>query len=397
MRDLYRCKAAVSTVVAAILVMAVVTTFITALNAYYIPSLATDHEIKHMQDVRGSFVELAARSSSGTDGARIQVPLGDGGVPFISSLSTSGTITTKPDHGWINISLFNSYVVKDTFEFTNNSSYRMDNITGLSRISLTMEKPLVDDNFSIVTSMNDSINVVYSPNGYLKVTTYKNASEVIFNSYVETPQSWPVNTIFSLDILDPVYGFSGLLDEYQSPFNVTINGSSSGSFYIDYDKLNYSDNEFVYNCNYTSMNVSTGYVKYSSSNNFWMDQNYIMENGAVILEQASRSSMRSEPYVVLDESRGLLNIYVFDLVGVDNSISGNGEAVLNVWTDNDRSYSYPFVENISIAVKSLSPEAWESYFLEFSGNVSVENETVHAIFYNRSVKVSSRDVMVYVP
>ncbi|MCD4702843.1 MAG: hypothetical protein K8R64_00830 [Methanosarcinaceae archaeon] len=391
---------AVSAVVAMMLILTILTTFITAINAYYIPSLAAEHEIKHMQDVQTSFVEIAAEagSESSGPGSKIRIPLGDGGLPLMGTLSTSGSLTVAPDKGWINISLYNASEKKRMFSFEINSSYLIQNVTSVSSVVLAMTKPYQYDTFVLECGGNSSASLTYDPNGYLKLGSYENNSSV-FSSYIDTPIPWsPVPQItFSVDMLVPSYRFDRILGNVQAPFNLTLYGNRSGVFYLDYEKINYTDSEKGRLIDQYSMNVSTGYFRYSSSNNFWMDQDLIFENGAIILEQGSRSSVRSQPFITVDESRNLLTLCAFDIEGDRESVSGNGESTVNICTGERKEYLYSHVENTSVSIYSEYPEAWDNYLSSIADLTVRDNNTISAYFYNRTVDMSTTSVVIVIP
>lgn len=128
---------AVSTVVAAMLLLVVITTFMSVINAYYIPSLSAKHEIDHMREVQESFqkieetvslysyIESKNPSTGRTPEAKVTIPLGDGGLPLISTLSSSGSVATKPDASSINVSFYyrNSPNGTPYLNFTESSGY----------------------------------------------------------------------------------------------------------------------------------------------------------------------------------------------------------------------------------------------------------------------------------
>ncbi|MEA1984588.1 MAG: hypothetical protein U9N13_02940 [Euryarchaeota archaeon] len=390
---------AVSTVIAMMLILTILTTFITAINAYYVPALATEHEIKHMQDVRTSFVEIAAEAGSEPSGpgSKIRIPLGDGGLPLMGTLSTSGSLTVAPDNGWINVSLHNASERKRMFSFDINSSYLLQNITSVSSAVLAMTKPYQYDTFVLECGGNSSINLTYDPNGDLKLGSYENNSSV-FNSCIDKPpwSSTPQIT-FSVDLLDPSYRFDRILGNVQAPFNLTLRGNRSGVFYLDYEKINYTDSEKGHLIDQYCMNVSTGYFRYRSSNNFWMDQDLIFENGAIILEQGSRSSVRSQPFITVDEGRNLLTLCACDIEGNRESVSGNGESTVNICTGERKEYIYPHVENTSVSIYSEYPEAWDNYLSSIADLTVRDNNTISAFFYNRTVDMSTTSVVITIP
>lgn len=112
MLSITREERAISTIVAAMLLLVVITTFMAAINAYYIPSLGARSEIEHMQQVRQSFNELDSRISlysylayqaSLDDNIlpppdmKIPISLGSKGIQYFSITPSSGALVANPN------------------------------------------------------------------------------------------------------------------------------------------------------------------------------------------------------------------------------------------------------------------------------------------------------------
>ncbi len=365
---------AVSTVVSAILILAVITTFITAINAYYIPSLAAEHEIKHMQEVHTSFTELAAKTGSDCSNAKVFIPLGDGGLPLMSSLSSSGTLTIEPGYGWVNVSLINISGVEKVL--TGHTT--VTNITTVSDLIFTM-KYMEAGNYTVKIN-NDNNNktsiCIRSSDNKVVVETTDNGS---LTSY-SVLKDWVMGNYLSMDVLNPAYGFSNMLDNTPQPFSLTF----EGPYYIKYG------------CTDDHMNMSTGYFKYRASNNFWIDQELVYENGAVILRQGPDSIIRSLPFMTNDDTE--LNLCIFDIIGgKKKSVSGNGASTVNIKVENRSEYRYGNVLNTTVTITSKSPQAWETHLLGMTNIVSRNNNTVIAWINNKEVIITTSNIKIDIP
>jgi FlaG/FlaF family flagellin (archaellin) len=216
----------VSSVVATILMLGIIVTVISVLNAYYFPSIAAESEIEHMQNVQERFFMIAAKIRSG-ETATVEIPLGSGTVPVVSSLSSSG---------------------------------------------------------AVIVSNAGSMNI-----------TLTNAT-----------------------------------------FNESYNGSGS--------------------------------LKFSSSNNYWLNQEYIFEDGAVILKQHNKTLMRLTPFEMNSEIR--INLFTIEK---NDSIAGNGvQGVKIIINERDDLY-FQGIENITALVDSENPGAWQTYFIENGWSLDTPN------------------------
>lgn len=373
---------AVSSVVTAILLLSVITTFIAAINSYYIPSLVADHEIHHMQDVRNSFMEIAASASPGSSKERVLIPLGDGGMPFISSLSSSGTLTVSPDKGKIEVSMTNAHSLEGTVKYVSKSSGSpINDIVSLSHLILEVKN---QGTSTVTTDDGDWISVSASKSGssvQATITTSKGVSIVL-------PAS---SSGYSLDLLDPVYGFDDIINDKTSEFDLSFS-LIDGNDYFDVGYFATSTTTTT-----PSAISSEGQLCYKSSNNQWIEQDYIFENGAVILNQGSNSTIKSQPFFNIDEKD--IELCLFDITSTDTSIGGNGIAVVNVFGTEGNEYKYRDVGATTITITSNYTEAWEDYFKR-KGADSLNkdpNKWVSATFSSRNVSITTSDVDIVLP
>ncbi len=380
-------RRAVTAVVTVLLIMVVLTTFVTAIRAYYIPSLAAENEIGHMKDVHRSFSELSAKVGSDTSTARVYIPLGDGGLPLYSSLSSSGTITLDPNGSYMNISLYgvNESVIDI---YGNTTLYNITNLTGLRM--WTDELEAGEYRVSINNSTLNMTSVQVNSNGSLITETFVN--NVSLGAMVlksgSAGDSLLLGNAFGMDLLNPNQTDLNILigSINQSSFNLTFNGSMA--YTLKYEPLS------------GSLNLSTGYFAYRSSNNYWMDQEMIFENGALILKQGRDAEMRVRPLISLEENNTVLDISLYNITGAEDSLSGNGDVTVNLKVKDGPQYFYHNVSNSTIKIDSRTPDAWYRFFTGLTGDPNstrIENGSVYSTFYNTTLQISSKEVEIGIP
>ncbi len=363
-------KDAVSSVVSAILLLAVLTTFLAAINSYYIPSLVADHEIHHMQDVRNSFMEIAASASPGSSKERVLIPLGDGGMPFLSSLSSSGTLTVSPDEGKIEVTMTGAHPVEHQ-ELEFNATSTIPDVQSLSHLLLKIEDSAQSGTY---TAKIDSDTI----------TVFVDSAEVQVDG--ETVLSNPPKS-FCLDLLNPTYGFNEVVAKQSSQFDLYLSGMTDANYFdVGYTiLLDDIDVDPIY---------TQGQICYKSGNNQWIDQDYIFEGGAVILNQGSNSTIRSQPFFNINEKD--IELCLFNITSIDSSIGGNGATVVNVFGTEGKEYEYRDVGTTIITVNSTCPEAWYEYFSKY-GNPVRNNGNITATFTSRNVSITTSDVDIVLP
>jgi len=110
-----------------------------------------------------------------------------------------------------------------------------------------------------------------------------------------------------------------------------------------------------------------GTVSYSSHNNYYVDQDFSYENGALIVSQRNRSIMKLFPSVYFRQIGGnnySVNINSIVLAGDSFAFSGNGIQDVRM---NSNSSVWLFENNetltdVTISVNSSYPSSWASYF-----------------------------------
>ena len=111
-----------------------------------------------------------------------------------------------------------------------------------------------------------------------------------------------------------------------------------------------------------------GTVSYMSSNNYFVDQKYMYENGALILSQEEYSLMRLSPQINLrkiDNGGNIsLDINSININGPKRSISSNSVEELNLRTNKKDSLDWKeeVFTRVEITVESSHPLAWEKFF-----------------------------------
>jgi hypothetical protein len=388
-RQIRENREAVSTVVASILILAVVTTFITAINAFYIPTLAANNEINHMQAVRNSFMEMASIAASGNSAKKVQVPLGSEGLPFVSTPPSSGSLSVDTKGGWISVNFENVAEPEKRFD----GGYIVNDLISVSSLHMVKNEtsPLVA--YEVVLDADNYISAEFETPSTLLVETVRKGNPVFYH-HVAIP--YTEGGYFSLDLMNPVFGFAEALEYAQAPYSLTL---VDGSFYIEYKKLppyDYYEQLYTYD---ESMNMTTGSFRYRSSNNFWINQEFIFENGAVILNQATstESLVRSKPFITLEEEGKVLNLQLFRIVGIEDSMSGNGVSTVNVKVETKEERTYPFVGKTTLIISSDYPDAWFRYLSTIGEAKMLGDGTVEASFSDMSVKLSRSDVTIMVP
>ncbi|MHC1588516.1 MAG: DUF7289 family protein [Methermicoccaceae archaeon] len=186
---------AVSTVVGAMLMLAVLMTMLSVLYSYYVPEWKAGLEYEHLSDVQMQFLELKSTLDSHLSmesGITTTSPiaLGGGGLTFLSPMRSGGGVMIKPENGSVVI-VANSTVYSTT---TGTITYRSSNSFWLDQ-SFTYDNSAVLMTQGSTTIMRAEPMVLYrKSDGWLimhaiNITTPSHANE-----------SMAGNSIASIDV-----------------------------------------------------------------------------------------------------------------------------------------------------------------------------------------------------
>lgn len=110
-----------------------------------------------------------------------------------------------------------------------------------------------------------------------------------------------------------------------------------------------------------SVTFKAGSIKYSSRNAYYMNQNYIYENGALILSQGSQSVMSVQPSlsVILNKD---LSFTIFSISELGDKTSAAGYGTYPIQTKFLDSKEYIYSDITSITIETSHQNAWRFFF-----------------------------------
>lgn len=123
-----------------------------------------------------------------------------------------------------------------------------------------------------------------------------------------------------------------------------------------------------------------GNLEFESNNNYYVDQDFILENGAIIVRQGDSSVMKARPdlYAQKDPVTNLtrLELTTLSLVGNHKSIGGNDDRIVDTILTSDMNTPHEFDwyeegrvygQNITIKFNTMYAELWVDHFNETLG------------------------------
>lgn len=132
---------------------------------------------------------------------------------------------------------------------------------------------------------------------------------------------------------------------------------SYGSIHID-------DNAYRFTISNSSNQVtfSLDIFYYSSKNNYYVDQSYVLENGAIIINQSEGNIMTSDPSVVSNDQGFDFSYTFFNISerGGKSVIGGYGTYLVQTNYSHSKIYNITDVTNIQITTRH--PYSWADFF-----------------------------------
>ena len=368
---------AVSIIVSAILLLGLLVSCIAFINVYYVPSWIADDEARHMRDVFVDFSAIPgcidglvlANETGSVSKQRIQ--LGGGDIPIIAPGTSWGILGVVPREAnfTVKADIWVETISENfTHEDLNYSGVNLTNISGTSSFYISVMGIKSPNEYIVVDFTNQSekgkVEIWIKNPNVLKITTWgrdgnKIVDEMVINNNIEN------GSIYEVDILNPCYGFSKVLSDANTPYNLTVTNTSQihGSYTIEYAGYNKTIKH------YTGTNVitSNGTLMYESLNRYFLNQKFIYQNGAVFLCQPPNVSMRIAPDISIEDVGGCAHLLI-PMVTVDTGehripmISGSGVEELQLELDHTNRIAFAEGNNTnSIHIIIEPPEGNENF------------------------------------
>jgi len=292
---------AVSTVVGATLLLGLLIAVTAFVVVHYVPSWVADDEARHAQDVFVDFSSIPGHIdelvlANNTDAvSRQRIELGCGGIPIMSPGMSWGSLGTMPQEGNFRV-VANVWTENITKNFTSdNFTGERVNITNISRVSkfyIYIEKPYTGTVLINLSDQGGGVILRIKIKCY-DITTWRSTDVKILDELIITTNP---DTLHPVNILSPCYGFSKVLSDADTPYNITMRADGGGSnirYEIEYYEYNKTIEPYT--------KTSNGTMVYRSMNRYFIDQQFIYQNGAVFLCQPPDASMRIAPDVIIED------------------------------------------------------------------------------------------------
>lgn len=336
----------VSVVISAVLVFALIMMVLSVYVATIVPDQVKDAEAAHMRRISSSFGDLAhglTQATALTGGGQFsqQMDLGTTSVPFFAAVESSGQLGISPRAFSAEISCESTRLVardgaaapgasfdaaSGTFTASEIlvlemrvSSYTFDAGDNTASIAATAESGASLGTFEF--RLDDAADAAI-------VRTLDGATNLVAERVVQVGTGGPPSQIVLLriDALDPIYGFSGLLEDTQGDRTLTFSTTSAA---VEVYAVGRSE-EGTLITKGSGRDLGAGFARsvdsaslvYQSRNHRFMDQEYALEGGAVVLSQSTGDYLTVAPFRLETSATAndFLGLTLLNLTGTGDTV-----------------------------------------------------------------------------
>lgn len=163
------------------------------------------------------------------------------------------------------------------------------------------------------------------------------------------------------------------LGSEEMPFFDTIRSYGSLNIIPNDCRIRIDDDDDI------SVSYILGSIKYDSENSYYLDQTFIYENGALILNQSTSEIITIEPAVsVVNQEDLTIEIIKLSVVGEKSSASGFGTYPIQTKFLNSRIDQINNVKNITLNTEHR--KAWYTFF----NNILSKSNLIYTISYTHN-------------
>jgi len=385
-------------IIVAILMITLLVSILVVIQVYYIPQWMEKREAEHMDDVTNQFaglkysldLEATEQSSSPLTNS---ITLGSKELPyFVSSRAFGSLQVLSGETSNFGISLSGTGMVSTSYTYGGVEN-ELDYVISIQSFDLVIDSLNLGDIYN--ASINDgrmNVNISISIGGFLGNTlqinlTIINGTSTVLNQTIAVGLKSGVS--YLINLLDDEYKLSTDIIPYLlTPFNMSFTTSSNGNFEVKCHK--YSNAAISYQSSF-------GTIKYSADNAYFVDQDYIYEGGAVILNQSTGNTMLHPPLLFVSNATKTFNITLIDVRGVQGKTSVAGYGTYSIRTNFSSLSIYKCrATSLTLNISTSYPEAWKNYISNEMEGSRIPDDDYSIISGNNYVRIEINTLITFI-
>jgi hypothetical protein len=160
-------------------------------------------------------------------------------------------------------------------------------------------------------------------------------------------------------------------------------GSSklSGTMSVNVDTC-----RMIVTANNNSQGINCGTIAYHSNNNYYTDQVFAYENGALILDQREKAVMKKYPmFRIYKTSSGGYNFMInaIEIAGSPNTVSANSDCSIRLKEGSFSTfYDASNISSFALELYTNYPEAWETYLDDSMSKAGLKRDVDYTLSTN---------------
>lgn len=356
-------------VVVAILMVSLFVAVMVLVQIYYVPNWMKDREADHMDTVANQFSQIKAsidiESMAQRDMSLINsITLGSKELPFFVSARAFGSLNIlSTSSSEFQVSVEGSGLPSTGMSDVEKANGAIPYVRSLSSFDLQLNgSQLSDGDYFNATVGTAYVNVTVSDFStefwQIDLRVANQSATPVYDRAI----AWIAkNTEYTVNLLDDAYKLSTRILPYLStPFNMSFTSISGGNFVV-------SGSRYDPNGNIASI-TKMGTIEYSSENAYFVDQTYVYEGGAVILNQSQGQAVISAPsFSIQNVTRGgdamhLCSLGLVDVNGLAGKTSVSGYGTYSIKTNYSTMEEHEYIAStIYLNVTTSHVAAWQRY------------------------------------
>lgn len=159
-------------------------------------------------------------------------------------------------------------------------------------------------------------------------------------------------------------------------------GSSklSGTMSVNVDTC-----RMIITANNNSKGINCGTIAYHSNNNYYTDQVFAYENGALILDQKEKAVIKKLPMFRIYKTAGGYNFLInaIEIAGPGNTISANSDCSIRLKDGSFSTfYDASYLSSFMLELYTEYPDAWEVYFNDTMSKAGLKRDVDYTLNTN---------------
>jgi len=371
-------------VVVAILMVSLFVAVIVLVQVYYVPNWMKDREAEHMDTVANQFSQIKTSIDIETMAQRDvslinSITLGSKEMPFFVSARAFGSLnilsTANSD---FQVAVSGTGLPANSMSDVEKTDGNLTQVHVLTAFDLELTGSQLSHGsyFNATTGdawLNVSISSFSTDFWQVRLRVANMSAPPVYDQ----PIAWiPKNASYAVNLLDDGYRFSTRIKPYlTAPFDISFDCTAGGTFVVSGSR--YSSGSSI------ASTIRMGTIRYSSENAYFVDQTYVYEGGAVILNQSQGQAVISAPGITANNvtgpggARHICDLTVVDVSGAAGKDSVSGYGTYSIRTNySSMQEDASIASSITITITTNYVMAWERYMESMLNRSGITNYVV---------------------